>query len=312
MKKKFLLSLLCLAACSSVQKTTPGFKKEAYVYVSHKEITGNICFIGDGGKGNAGQYLVGEALEKEKCEHIFYVGDIIYPDGLTGADDPLFVNNFVKPYAALINNKSFRQFHMALGNHDYKLNPYAWKDLALKHSYLVAHHLYYIEYYKNVCFFIIDSNQFLLKDEYENSKLQAEWLNFQLNNKKTCPISIAIAHHPYISSGGHGDASGLLKAFLEKYIIGHFDYFIAGHDHNLSDEGTYKGTRLFISGGAAEGKWLRRMPYQKGYAAGKKGFIKMNLNQDQIRSQFIEVEKENGKMITKVAAEVATTPLGLR
>ena len=85
----------------------------------------------------------------------------------------------------------------------------------------------------------------------------------------------AIAHHPYLSNGSHGNAgsydgtgglegSGLpdgtqLKAFLETYVIeAGVHVYAYGHDHNLMDLGEHtlahqsRGTQMLLSGAGSK------------------------------------------------------------
>ena len=68
-------------------------------------------------------------------------------------------------------------------------------------------------------------------------------------SESVSPWRIAFGHHPYLSNGQHGNAGtydgvfipGLvgsgtgLKEFFENHVIGEFDVYICGHDHNLQD-----------------------------------------------------------------------------
>ncbi|MFZ4712178.1 MAG: metallophosphoesterase [Bacteriovoracaceae bacterium] len=311
----FSIAFILFFACSHKKAklpSNPDFNVENYTSISDKPLTGTICFIGDAGHGTPNQYLVGKALAKDNCQHIWYVGDIIYPDGLTSAEDGLYQTKFALPYKPVIENANFNQFHMALGNHDYKGDHDAWINLAKKYSYLKAPHWYYLEKWPNLCVFVFDSNLYMYP-EYEQRANQDAWTKHQLAaNKGQCPVSIAILHHPYISSGGHGDAVGALKKFHEESTVGHFDLMVAGHEHLLSDEGTYFGTRLLISGAASESRLRIRHTYQKGYEGNTIGYLKVLLEGTSMTYQFIEVSSKNGEPVSKVADSHKIEAQGLR
>lgn len=267
--------------------------------ISEKE---NICIIGDAGHGTPEQYLVGKALKEKKCTHVFYVGDVIYESGLTGKDDPQFIEKFYNPYKDLIKDKNFKAFHIALGNHDYKQNPKAWIELSKIHPYIIAPDTFFVENYKGSCFYILDSNFFMRRLDFKNQKIHKEWLRYQSKNgNDRCKIKLAFAHHPFISSGLHGDASEPLRTFYEQNVVGMFDMFFTGHDHILIDEGTYKGTRLIVSGAGSDVLPPRRMPYQKTFISSKIGFVVINLLKDKIHYEFITVEKT--KMTTAFSSD---------
>jgi len=65
----------------------------------HKEpLAGQrLCVIGDGGWGNAPSLAVGQALVELNCDQIRYLGDLVYPDGITGPEDPLLESRFFAP-----------------------------------------------------------------------------------------------------------------------------------------------------------------------------------------------------------------------
>jgi hypothetical protein len=82
---------------------------------------------------------------------------------------------------------------------------------------------------------------------------QSLWLREAMQaQQQSCRFSLALGHHPLMSSGRHGDA-GLGEAlFLRDEIFGRVDLYMAGHDHYLSDEGDYKGTHQLVSGAAGK------------------------------------------------------------
>lgn len=229
-----------------------GFKKHETVWDT--PIVGNgykICVIGDTGSGDENQAKVAQALEQENCDQIRIVGDVIYPKGLKSKNDPQFVTKFQNPYHDLIQSPQRPKFYIALGNHDYDGKQKAWKQLHKDHDFIFAPHRYYAESYKDsgVCIATLDTSPFDSLKHFLKVFGHGSWLRKRMRSfQKNCEFSIAFAHHPYINSGHHGNARAFLKHFLKRNIIGHFDLYISGHEHFLSDEGTQKGTALYISG----------------------------------------------------------------
>lgn len=281
--------------------------------------TDNICVIGDAGHGTPNQALVGKALTEKKCIHVWYVGDVIYPYGLTDVKDTRYETKFSGPYKPLIESNFFKQFHIVLGNHDYKGNIWVWSELAKIHPYLFAPSLYYVEVFKGLCFFTLDSNHYMHLTDFKNQKREIEWLDYQIKNLKSsnsCQATLAFAHHPYISSGFHGNAAKALANFYENHVVGKVDFLITGHDHQLSDEGSYQGTKLLVSGAASESKGVLRSTYQKTYQESKKlGFIVLNLDVKKIQYEFVTVaadEKDPTKPVLTSGFKGFVSPQGLR
>lgn len=314
--KYFLFSFL-LFSCTSYRQI-PNYNQVNWIF-NKEEIKNseNICVIGDAGHGTAAQILVGKALVEKKCIHVWYVGDVIYPSGLTDTNDPNFEKKFSIPYRPLIESNFFKQFHIALGNHDYKGNIWVWSELAKIHSYLFAPSLYFVENFKGVCFFVLDSDHYMHLTDFENQKREIEWLDYQVKNlKHSCQASLAFAHHPYISSGYHGNAAKTLADFYQNHVIGKMDFLITGHDHQLSDEGVYQGTRLLISGAASENKGVLRSTYQHTFQETKKlGFIVLNVDVKKIQYEFVTITEDSGDQLKPVltsAFKGSLTPQGLR
>lgn len=102
---------------------------------------------------------------------------------------------------------------------------------------------YFEERINDVCLLYLDTN---FTGHYIEILSQAIWLK---KNRKDCKFKMAFTHHPYFSSGPkHGKSEGFTNFFLENFVLGEFDYLISGHEHILSDEGLFDGTRQIISG----------------------------------------------------------------
>ena len=247
--KYFLLitSILVLVImyCRTPNDPTPGqIIKHASLNDGHK-----ICLIGDSGKGNQQQLIVAKALFDENCSEIRVLGDVIYPDGILTADDPLFMEKFYNPYKALIEEAGV-PFYMVMGNHDYSEVPAdAWLEIHKRYNKINFPSMYYIDIYDNICMVTLDTNWLFFKQYF--------WMRtFRQGYKEQCQLTLSFGHHPRWSVGRHGDADFHIAKFLDTTVIGKVDAYFAGHDHNLSDEGEKNGTHLFVSGAAGTGKPL--------------------------------------------------------
>jgi len=220
--------------------------------LSLKSVT-KICLLGDTGTASSNQKAVAKALESEGCTQVRLLGDIVYKNGISSSSDPKIKSHFLSPYSGLLNSKV--DFYLLMGNHDYRSNPSAWLDVAKKYEFVHFPSLWYVENYGGLCIFTFDTNASLSE--------QSDWF-LSTFDKLNCKKKIALGHHPYLSVGFHGDATGRLKRFIEFTLLSKVDAYIAGHDHNLSYNGSVKSTQIFVSGAGAKTRimWGRVGPGQ--------------------------------------------------
>jgi hypothetical protein len=131
----------------------------------------------------------------------------------------------------------------------------------------------------------------------------------QWDAEPLAPWRIAFGHHPYLSNGRHGNAGaydgvfidGLigsgsaLKEFFEERIVGTYDVFLAGHDHNLQDLGEVDGTHLLVSGAGASVRDLadpNRNPTF--YQSEELGFLVVEADERSMNFIFYEVPSADG------------------
>ena len=239
-----------------------------------------ICVIGDSGTGDNNALAVASALESMDCNQIRILGDIVYPSGIASAEDPLLQQNLLKPYQYFLKNNI--PIFLILGNHDHKQNSAAWLKVAEQYPALKFPNFYYAEDWGEVCFVNLDTSYYEKVYFVHERQPQTLWLRKTLEKlANSCKFSIGTGHHPYRSSGSHGDASWLLSVFFEDELIGKIDLYLSGHDHHLSDEGTANGTRLLISGAGGGHKYKLKEPSEdKQFAISKFGFLTLQLSRD--------------------------------
>lgn len=237
---KLILICLFLISCS----------KEQHIY--KKQIPSEklkLCFIGDTGAGWKVQADVSDMLLEEKCHSIHFLGDIIYPAGLAGTKDPQFESKFFNYYDQHTKKDHRPDLNLIMGNHDYRGAINYWRNIAKKHKKIVFPNPYYLLKINNICLVHIDTNHYQLFANYLLGVQQAQWIKSLEPELKDCRVKLALTHHPYENKGeSHGPSSGLLRYFLENYVVGSFDFLISGHEHVLTDEGEKNKTRLLISG----------------------------------------------------------------
>jgi len=221
------------------------------------------CFVGDTGEITEPQAKVAKALEISTCKDIWLAGDIIYPDGLSSAEDPQFKEKFLTPFSLVI--QSGKRFFFTLGNHDYKGDPESYIEIAKNNKSIYFPKNYFVYKENGLCFVALDTTVFDKIYMFYKRNEQINWLEEQKRDlKKDCKLSIAVAHHPLFSSGDRKKGSPQLAAFLNEYVFGSFDIYIAGHNHVLADEGERDGTLQLISGsGSLPGGSPEKAPRDK-------------------------------------------------
>lgn len=269
MRTFLLLLLLVLYSCATVTK--PVFRKTLSSDVL------KLCFIGDTGTNMDAQRKVADLLRKENCHSIHFLGDIIYDSGLRDRHDKEFMAKFWDHYGPITNQGNKPILYITLGNHDHRGSIEAWRELSRKYpSVFFPYPFYLVKLNDNICMTHFDTNYYKFFVNYVMKLSQEKFLKEVKDDLLQCRIRIALAHHPYNSSGkSHGDSSGAMRDELDEDIIGKYDYYISGHDHILADEGVVNKTRLLVSG--AGGK----------PASGQKGgFLVLEIKGDNVTYQF--------------------------
>lgn len=238
-----------------------------------------ICVIGDSGTGDNNAIAVAHALETMDCSQIRILGDIVYPSGIQSPEDTLLKQNLLAPFQYFIDRKI--PIYLVLGNHDHKQNGTAWLEVAKQHPAIKFPNFYYSEEWGGVCILNLDTS-FYQKIYFVHKRYsQTKWLRNAMSAvANSCEFSIAIGHHPYRSSGSHGNASWQLNLLFEEELIGKIDLYLSGHDHHLSDEGTVKTTRLLISGAAGLKYKLKEPSANNQFAVSKYGFLTLRFSRN--------------------------------
>ena len=231
------------------------------------EVNDNVttrCFAGDTGEGNEGQALVAQAMKDSGCEEFYHTGDAIYNIGIKDAKDKKFKTHFWNLY------EDFGKVIVTLGNHDQVGNVDAWIELAKKYSSLIYPNHFYLYKSDDFCTAVWMSEP--VERDDDNDFVKAQDAYFSKLDLSGCKTTVAMAHHPYRSAGNHGDCMKHVCEFYERNILGKFNYAVVGHDHQLSYEGNFKGTDLYVSGAGAK---LRECKKNKDKTCFEKlGFLK--------------------------------------
>ncbi len=255
------LSIFIFQNCSKPKATVFEDKR-----LAQEEVV-KLCFIGDLGKDSPHQQIMADALGREECHRIFFLGDLVYPKGISSVDDPEFEKKFLDYYKPLLDQDPNLIIPLVLGNHDHKKDPSAWKDVSKRYEGFFFPNYYYMIDYGGLCLVALDTSFYYYTEKVLEATEQASWL-FQLQSRlKDCEVKVAVTHHPlkgngYDKTDDWEGATGPLKAFLETYIIGKFDIHVAGHVHVLVDDGRDEKTRMLISGAGGENR-----------SGGRSGFV---------------------------------------
>lgn len=192
--------------------------------------------IGDFGLGNTYTYENGHIIKKlidnDGLQFMIGLGDNIYPNGLDKNNyKKEILEKFTKPFA-----NCEIPFYMVLGNHDYHgdINYQLDKNITDK-RWILPNQYYDIILNDNgiyIHILFLDTNFVNLTST--ERKLQKKWTLQRLNRfKGKADWTIIIGHHPWVSTGYHGNSVGELSGFYN-YIISNYDidFIINGHDHD--------------------------------------------------------------------------------
>ncbi len=271
--------------------------------------------IGDTGTGDDGdpehlQYQVADMMRKvcalRGCDFAVLAGDNMYESGVNGTDDPLFQDAFEIPYGDM-----GIPFYVALGNHDNAMSPIGEGAANAKGDFQVAYtevspsgawkmpERFYaqdiVEPDQGEVFaqlLVLDSSPISHFFDDPNAEWRGDALDAYILGQanyfqqqiaaSNAPWKIALAHHPYVSNGQHGNAGSYdvdanpdpcigaggvplsdscrgeeYKAFLENTICDKADLFIAGHDHELywlMPQAECGKTQFIVSGAGAKSR----------------------------------------------------------
>ncbi|HXH74820.1 MAG TPA: metallophosphoesterase [Bacteriovoracaceae bacterium] len=250
---KVLCLIFLITICSCAKPKGSIFLDESL----KQEENVKFCFTGDMGMDTPHQQAIADALKREKCHRLFFLGDLVYPKGIDSVEDEELTTKFLSYYEPLFEDNPNLFINLVLGNHDHKGKPEAWKDISKKNDHFFFPDYYYMVDYGGICFVALDSSfYYYLNDVFETSA-QTSWLQGLRARLKKCDVKVAMTHHPFKSTGHDPNddwegAEGALKVFLDSYVIGTFDIHFAGHVHAVFDDGKDEGTRMLTSGAGGQ------------------------------------------------------------
>lgn len=259
--------------------------------------------VGDTGTGKSGQKEVAAAIRDkcsaDGCAFVQLLGDNIYEDGVSSADDAQWQEKFEAPFAEINTD-----FFAVLGNHDYggdgAGNEFAKGqfevDYTAKSKKWKLPAAFYHHVKGDMELFALDTNMIVYEKDAQQRTDVAKWIS-----ESTAPWKIAVGHHPYLSNGPHGNAGAYdgqtkapangepVKKFFDDVVCGKVDLYLCGHDHSLQwMNESCKGTELAVSGsGAKQTGFLGKNPSL--YQSMELGFMYLIVEPKRITIEVIEV-----------------------
>lgn len=271
---------------------------------------GVVRFVafGDQGEGNEAQQMVANAAEvvcaERGCDFALLLGDNFYDVGVTSEMDQQFTDKFETIYEGLD-----MRFYVVLGNHDYGTLANDWVRGNYQVEYTQFSDKWYLPHYwytfssesGQTQFFAFDTSRMMWNHDVGD---QREWLANELV-PSTASWKVAFAHHPYLSSGEHGNAGnyeGLdwlpfvngehVKEAIEDFVCGNAQIYISGHDHDREVFDPVCGTYFFVSGASSKVSdfvFRERNPVQWGDDT-REGFLWMEIEGIEMNAAFYDLD----------------------
>jgi predicted phosphodiesterase len=255
--------------------------------------------VGDTGHGDAAQIQVATAMTTwcaaHRCDFVVLLGDNFYPSGVSSITDSQWQTSFELIYAGLNI-----PFYAALGNHDYgnnglgtdfgkAQNQVAYAQQSSK--WKMPSNRYHFTH-GNVEILVADTNLSMFGLDAEVRTDFQTW-----TAASTARWKFAMAHHPYLSNGPHGNAGtyegiptlgNAVKTFIEGYVCGKVDVYMSGHDHSRQWlQPTCNGTELIVSGaGSGVSSVTARNAAYFSKATG--GFVYFAVEQNTLTGTFVD------------------------
>lgn len=261
----------------------------------------HFAFFGDWGNGNPGQIKVAEAVRSaysdDTIQFVCGLGDNFYPSGVNSGN----LNKEVQDKFSKVYSEIPTQFYMCLGNHDYYGNPGLQLGISDLDQRWILPNYYYDFTVKSdsgvkAHYIVFDSNH----TEYSAWKwsVQKRWMKKQLRRTRDrVHWTILICHHPWKSTGSHGNGKGRLKKLFDE-LTSEFpiDFVLSGHDHDMQLLEAGQGTHQIVTG---TGSVVRRnhhrdinRPGLKFYAESL-GYGKLSLFKPAAHFTFLDTDNES-------------------
>jgi hypothetical protein len=195
--------------------------------------------FGDSGGGPL-QGAVRDQLDTVRFDLMLHVGDIAYGSGTLAELE----SQFFAEYAPILGNVPV---FPTSGNHDYSTNdgaPFRQVFALPENGMPGGVERWYSFDWGDVHFVALDTERV--------DATQTAWLEDDLS-RNLLPWTIVYLHRPPYSSGDHGSADGVRRAFTPLFAEYGVNVVFAGHDHDYERTVDIDGVTYIVTGGGGHG-----------------------------------------------------------
>ncbi len=195
--------------------------------------------FGDSGGGPL-QSAVREQLDTVRFDLMLHVGDIAYGSGTLAELE----SQFFAEYAPILGNVPI---FPTSGNHDYETQggaPFRQVFALPENGLPSGVERWYSFDWGDIHFVALDTERV--------EATQTAWLENDLS-RNLLPWTVVYLHRPPYSSGDHGSADGVRRAFTPLFADYGVDVVFAGHDHDYERTVAIDGVTYIVTGGGGHG-----------------------------------------------------------
>jgi 3',5'-cyclic AMP phosphodiesterase CpdA len=199
----------------------------------------HFVVFGDSGGGPL-QGAVRDQLDTVRFDLMLHVGDIAYGSGTLAELE----SQFFAEYASILGNVPV---FPTSGNHDYETEggaPFRQVFALPENGMPGGVERWYSFDWGDVHFVALDTERV--------DATQTAWLEDDLS-RNLLPWTIVYLHRPPYSSGDHGSAAGVRRAFTPLFADYGVDVVFAGHDHDYERTDAIDGVTYIVTGGGGHG-----------------------------------------------------------
>jgi hypothetical protein len=192
--------------------------------------------FGDSGDGGPGQYAVLDQLNRVPFDFLTHTGDLAYGRGRQQEIE----SHVFKVYAPLFKSYAF---FPASGNHEYLTDdaaPFRQAFALPENGGPAGRERYYSFDWGYVHLAVLDTERV--------GPEQAAWLDADLAASHA-RWNIVYGHRPPFSSGRHGSARDVQKAFVPILQRHHVPLMLSGHEHDYERTRPIGGVTFIVTGG---------------------------------------------------------------
>lgn len=262
----------------------------------------NLLGFGDWGDGNtAVQIATARSMAAYATNHNVHfdaalvLGDNFYHKMPGGVSDPRWQTEFEQMFDA---RALPMPFYVALGNHDYEENKAAMQLAYARENpasrWKLPAKWYRVELPADkplVSILVLDSDAKPLGETAWNE--ERAWLEKELAKPRPGVWTIAIAHHPVVSNGQHGDNKTVSQDWAPLFQKYKLDFYLCGHDHDLQHlQVAGKSTTFVLAGGGGAKVRPMKRDDRGPFSRTLNGFLHLQLTPELATGKIVSVNGE--------------------